>query len=976
MIPDSARAQVAAEFGPRGEIKELRVGGVVYFRDFGVSLIKPGWAGHLADQRSVDPASVTVEKGTDGTVYSATLPAEGRAIRMREVARVSPARLTLDYEITPEQDIETEVVLVQGTMPAELHAGATTAILAGDTVSRHICPAELNRDAHVILGGQEADWIGFMKPGGPSLRVLPGNAHVQFQDDRKWNSPGFSLLIMAGGGRLKAGKTVRLAITFEASSAETMEAAARTHAGAELENLKLADDRPLAIGTGTLDKESVEIFSTVELTADVAATYDNPFDPDQIAVDAEVTAPDGKTLTVPGFHAVPMRLETKRGSERLVPSGPPGFQVRYHAHPGRHPPARSEGDRSERHGPVVAPGADSQARPNAGVRGVARQSPHYFAFDSGKPFLAIGENLCWSSSRTPMADYTGWLKGLGSAGGNWARLWLAYNEKGLEWMPTPTPKPGTGTYLGLGRYSPGNAWRLDQVMRLARENGVYLMFCLGTYGEFTEGGFFNEGCWVSNPYNARNGGPCAHPADFWTNSDARKLYQRRLRYLIARWGSFPNLFGWEFWNEVPATRAGNAWVAEMAAYLKRHDPYRHLVSTTYGDAATWKCPDVDFTMSHMYGQAGNTADFGRQIERDARAGLAFNKPYLLAEFGIDWQTGDEHWDRPRSGLNMHNGAWAALASGAAGTAMLWYWDGYVHPSDLYHVLTPVRKFADAVDWLRAPMQPIGSIQIEQGGDRPETFSDLTVPATREWGKTASSVYTVHRDGMVQGGPVAMTIGSPSRGNSSELYTRLTWHLDLPASGHVLARLGQVCSGARLQVSLDGKVCLDRKLAAGAPGKGPWKSAQRLEQWNVWVSDYDLDLSIDVPAGRHDLTFANTDGDWIQIRSLVLPGYRSSRFPQVEALGLASDTQLVLWFHNQESTWRTEYDHKRPGLLTCLRARVPAADGLWLVEWWNTSRGEIMHKDKVSTVRGELLLSLPDFSSDVAVRAVRDFAKAP
>ena len=47
---------------------------------------------------------------------------------------------------------------------------------------------------------------------------------------------------------------------------------------------------------------------------------------------------------------------------------------------------------------------------------------------------------------------------------------------------------------------------------------------------------------------------------------------------------------------------------------------------------------------------------------------------------------------------MHNGAWASLMSGAAGTAMLWYWDGYVHPSNLYHVLTPVRKFADTVDW--------------------------------------------------------------------------------------------------------------------------------------------------------------------------------------------------------------------------------------------------------------------------------------
>ncbi len=77
---------------------------------------------------------------------------------------------------------------------------------------------------------------------------------------------------------------------------------------------------------------------------------------------------------------------------------------------------------------------------------VSRQSPRYFAYDDGRPFFAIGENVCWSGNHTPVADYAAWLKELGAAGGNWARLWLAYNEKGLEWL-APTPKPGTGTFL-------------------------------------------------------------------------------------------------------------------------------------------------------------------------------------------------------------------------------------------------------------------------------------------------------------------------------------------------------------------------------------------------------------------------------------------------------------------------------------------------------------------------------------------------
>ena len=91
---------------------------------------------------------------------------------------------------------------------------------------------------------------------------------------------------------------------------------------------------------------------------------------------------------------------------------------------------------------------------------------------------------------------------------------------------------------------------------------------IGTYGELKDGGFFNEGSWVSNPYNARNGGPCASPDDFWTDERARTLYKQRLRYILARWGHSPQVFAWEFWNEVQPTPAVEAWTSEMAAFLK------------------------------------------------------------------------------------------------------------------------------------------------------------------------------------------------------------------------------------------------------------------------------------------------------------------------------------------------------------------------------------------------------------------------
>lgn len=970
LLPALAHAQIKAEFGPRGEVTQLSVGELRYFQDIAVSLVKPGWSGQIVDQRTLDPTAVTIQRTGGTTVYSATLRGEGCRIRLREIAEVTPDSVTLKYELTPEQDVQPEAVLLQGTMPAEVHAGRTRYLVADAGVSRGLCPAQLNRDSYVTFGGCAAEWVGFTRGQGPALRVIPSDLTLQFQDNRKWNSPSFALLAVGPGGRLAAGKTVRFAITYALDTGARLEADARRQQQGDLAGIRLADNRPLAIGRASFDPPSVETYGTIELAADVAATYENPFDPEQIAVDAEVTAPDGKTAVVPGFYYVPMRLETKLKVERLRVAGPPGFRVRYTpTTPGKHRLVLRATDRSGtvRSTPLEATVA---AGGSPGFIRVAKDSPRYFAFDSGRSYFAVGENICWAGGRTPLADYAAWLKGLGAAGGNWARLWLAYNEKGLEWMPAPTPKPGAGSYLGLGRYAMDNAWRLDEVVRLARENGVYLMFCLGTYGEFTDGGYFNEGCWISNPYNARNGGPCAKPEDFWTNPEARKLYQRRLRYLVARWGCFPNLFAWEFWNEVPATPERGAWVAEMAACLKRCDPNRHLVSTTYGDKSTWNCPDVDFTMQHMYGQAGHTADFTPRIVSEARAALAIPKPYLLAEFGIDWQTGDNRWDPRGTGINMHNGAWASMLSGAAGTSMLWYWDGYVHPLDVYHVLTPVRKFADTVDWATTRFRPIAGIRCDVGQEQPETFHTLTVPASVEWGTTPSSRYTVLRDGSVEGGPVAMTIGSPKRGNTGELPTRLTWTLDMPKAGKVIARLGQVCSRARLEIALDGQVQLARELPAGEPGKGPWKSAKRLEQWKVWVSDYDEDIAIEVPAGRHDLVLANTDGDWLQIRSLSLPAYRSSRYPSINAVGLASDRLILLWLHNSESTWRTAYENKQPPLQKSIRARVPADGGIWRVDWWDTFRGQVIRQDTVQVADGLLTLAVPDFASDLGARAQR------
>ena len=132
------------------------------------------------------------------------------------------------------------------------------------------------------------------------------------------------------------------------------------------------------------------------------------------------------------------------------------------------------------------------------------------------------------------------------------------------------------------------------------------MLALGTYWATHRRRIFGEGKWNQNPYNTTNGGPATQPADAFKPGIARDYYKRQLRYLIARYGSYSNLAFWEFWNEQDlANGAVTAdWTCEMAAYLKAHDPYHRLVTTSYsgaGEAAVWSCPDIDLTQSHIYG---------------------------------------------------------------------------------------------------------------------------------------------------------------------------------------------------------------------------------------------------------------------------------------------------------------------------------------------------------------------------------------
>ena len=686
-------------------------------------------------------------------------------------------------------------------------------------------------------------------------------------------------------------------------------------------------------------------------------TYANPFDPDEIALDAVFTGPQGQVMRQPGFWFQDFaRGKGADGAETVTAVGPPGWRLRFcPPAPGRWRLTVTARDLS---GLGTAPATAFVVLPTKAPGFVRRASgSRYFQHDDGSAWFPVGENVCWSG-RAGLADYDAWFPALASAGGNYARLWMAFQP--LEHGPG-----------GLGRYDLAHAWHFDRVLALARQNGLGCMLALGTYGEFTTGGFFGEGQWPVNPYNSANGGPAATPEAFWTNTEARRLYRRRLRYLIARYGSETSLAFWEFWNE---TAAPAPWTREMAAYLKANDPYKHLVTNSYsttGEASVWTLPDMDLTQTHRYGDEGSVKDIAPIILDDARLHDTYAKPHLMGEFGISWRGDDGKFDPNGQATNLHNGLWASALTGNAGGAAIWWWDSYVHPKNLYGQFTGLAKFAALVDWPRRRFQPLSLPPPTRSGNAPETFSDLVLTPSAAWGDKAGAPAVVRRDGTLGGGPLLSVLFGPAKPDTRSVQTL---RFDLPRPTALVLHIGTVSNRGHLKLTLDGQPAGDYPFDAAPGGSGGYQSTKSFPEYGgIYQAVFNTDRTLTLPAGPHAVTLENTEGDWLEITTLTLPRALSSRYGLLRTAALqdAATGETLVWLQDPASNWFNDRAGKTPTVQAGLRVRVPLQrPGVYAVTWWDTRRGRPVRQSRLPAPSGSLLLPVPPFTRDLALRVVR------
>jgi hypothetical protein len=245
---------------------------------------------------------------------------------------------------------------------------------------------------------------------------------------------------------------------------------------------------------------------------------------------------------------------------------------------------------------------------------------------------------------------------------------------------------------GLGRYYEKTAERLDEILRLSEEKGLYVMLTIDNHGIFKDfiDVWASNAEWRTNPYNAVNGGPCESPADFFTNAEAKRIYKNKLRYLVARWGYSTHIACWEFFNEVdnvlnwqdiPPLAIVN-WHKEMADYLKQVDPYGHLISTSVTSKdikGLWDIESLDFTQHHNYGP---TDDMKKSILKYVEL---FKKPDVVGEFAIGYKGPGKDYPIELYEIELHNGLWRGMFSPTPVLPLSWWWEWHYHYNHYFHL---------------------------------------------------------------------------------------------------------------------------------------------------------------------------------------------------------------------------------------------------------------------------------------------------
>ncbi len=474
-----------------------------------------------------------------------------------------------------------------------------------------------------------------------------------------------------------------------------------------------ADSAPPFIRHVRANSTTVPVHGRYELRFEIPDRHANPFDPREVAVDAEIETPGGRQVAMPCFYHQEFFRTVSAAGETLLPQGRPEWRLRYSpTEPGEHVVRLRVQDRhgEGRWGPASFFAAESG---HPGRVRVSEKDPRFFEFQDGTPYFPVGHNI-----RSPFdvrmdtqfpwrfrhpegsAAYHRYFRDMAAAGSNIVEIWAAAWSLGLEWSTTHRG------YHGIGQYNLHHAWELDQVFRSAGEGGLQVNLVLNNHGRLSA---FVDPEWDDNPFNVARGGYLSRPLEWFWDERAILEFKHQMRYFVARYAWNANLFAWELWSELDLTGSTHSdrphydrrvveWHRRIARHIREIDPYEPMITTHYShdyrrqNPEITALPEMSLAAVDAYHNSNDPLEIARLVAATAQFNNPFAKPVMVTEFGGSPMAASLGHLR----LEVHAGLWSSATTAVAGTPLFWWWQ-VIEEENFYPMYTAIARFMEGED---------------------------------------------------------------------------------------------------------------------------------------------------------------------------------------------------------------------------------------------------------------------------------------
>ena len=546
-----------------------------------------------------------------------------------------------------------------------------------------------------------------------------------------------------------------------------------------------------------------------------------------------------------------------------------------------------------------------------------------FLTDDGRRYFPAGHNVAWNP--TVSNDYPRIFQRMGAARENWTRIWMThfYESLNLDW-------PKVGGVFGQLSLTVGRRW--DLIADEAEKAGIAMQVVFQHHGQYasTNGSNVNPN-WEQNPYATLNGGFLTNAAQFFTNTTAKTLTKRKMRYAIARWGYSTSVMAWELWNEVQFTDAAYAnqwtniaaWHDEMAAFIRAQDPYHHLI-TTSSELTKDYWTSMDYYQNHNYASDMLVAS------RDPTAAPANwpDKPIFDGE--------SSNTDPPQ--LWVHAPIWAALMSAQAGGSCPWWWDT-LDPENDYFLFKSVR---DYVSVSGLPNQ--NSLTKSAPKITGVPVSVLAFAPGGGWQPVTQDVFNVGDsapDGIGSATPFLHGVWHQGDMNMPNGYTFL---VNYPQAGTFSVQVTETSTygDSNLRIALDGVTKTNVTFASASGGAT------------------NITFTMAVSAGAHSILLTNGALDWLVLGNLTLDPY----VPLLGAYAVGNTNFQAAWVWHRTNLYVTSATAALAGAVQVTGLQA----GSYNAAWWDCFNGGTLSNFSLSvpTHGATVSLSTPSILRSAAL----------